>query len=77
MKEKVYNLIVKEPGLHKKDIGKKLGIYIYDLDFIIKDLVKEGKIVRYYEKMNDIRYKVKELIKCKKRQELVMKSETI
>lgn len=60
MKEKVYNLIVKEPGLHKKDIAKKLKIYLYDLDFIIRELVKEGKIERYYEKESDIRYRKKE-----------------
>lgn len=56
MKSEVYALIRKHPGLHKSDILKILKISTYKLDAHIRDLIKENKIKRYYQKMNDIRY---------------------
>lgn len=57
MKDKVFRLIEIHPTLHKKDITKFLKIEGYKLDYIIRDLIKENKIERYYQKENDIRYR--------------------
>lgn len=58
MEETTYNYIKRNPGKHKKDISKDLKISLYDMDFIIRELVKGKRIRRYYQKENDIRYEV-------------------